>query len=168
MQNVIPIVIEQQHVVAYADGATVLIDTGAPISYGDVEIQWRGESLDLRRGLPLYSLSEISRLSGIDLQGLIGADVLLRDPMTVDIAAGELRWGESAGEGLGMTSILSVPIAQVPCGSVDVRPFAVDTGATQTFLTKPFAGQSELNRSAVLLRSWRQGYVSVIARQSAR
>ena len=41
MQNVIPIVIEQQHVVAYADGATVLIDTGAPISYGDVEIQWR-------------------------------------------------------------------------------------------------------------------------------
>ena len=94
MQNVIPIVIEQQHVVAYAyaDGATVLIDTGAPISYGDVEIQWRGESLDLRRGLALYSLSEISRLSGINLQGLIGADVLSRDLMTVDIAAGELRW----------------------------------------------------------------------------
>ena len=132
--------IERDHVVADCGSHLLLLDTGSPTSFGTAEISWRGEPVDLRQGMAVFPLETINESIGLPFDGLIGADLLLADPCRFDVSAGVWRWGVEAdgGDGCPCSQLMHVPVAQIECDGV-LRPFAVDTGASRTYVEPAIA-----------------------------
>ena len=135
------------HLFHVVDGKRLLLDTGAPSSMGNCEIPWRGDVVDLAGRMSLVGLGDLSELVGAQLDGLIGADLLLDQDMTLDIPGGRLWWGppreggdHAADDGqtaraaaMPMRQMLGVPICDVQVGDAS-HAFAIDTGASRTFI----------------------------------
>lgn len=137
---------EHNHIFCTIDGHRLLIDTGAPMSFGRCDIEWRGQPYDLRGGLAMVDLDDLGELLGLPVDGLIGADLLLDNTMLLDINRGVIEWPSAespAAVGIPMAQISRVPVAKVPTPDGGIIQCAVDTGASQTFVCAEYAGDTQ-------------------------
>lgn len=136
--------IEKKHLIAEIDGHLLLIDTGAPTSFGACTITWEDETVDLAKRFQPRNIESLSSRVGLQLEGLIGCDLLLQRGLRIDIPNGELTFhDELPSQGdisqlrlIGTVTSVPAITSYVAGESTDL---VVDTGAMQTFVCEHHA-----------------------------
>jgi hypothetical protein len=126
------------------DGATVLLDTGAPASIGRESVwKFQGRDWPLARAFGGVSLDYLGEYVGVPIHVLLGADILSRyhlriegNPATVTFTESPPRWGAP----LHLQLPMGIPVAEVSIGGRWARVF-LDTGAKLSYLTPPVLRQ---------------------------
>jgi hypothetical protein len=132
------------HLLAEIGQDRVLIDTGAPVSIGNqsmFEIIGREHPLQL-----VYegaTVDSIGSLVGTRITVLLGADIMARYDVRIDLDAGEIEFTEDellVGPGaLQLEFFQGVPIVAATVGGT-VQRFFFDTGAKLSYLHSSLAG----------------------------
>ncbi len=125
------------HLLASHRGARYLLDTGSPQSFGSAGlVEIGGQSMSFPgsyMGLDAHALSGLVH-SRVD--GLLGADVLGRFDLRIDVAGGVVEWSleEMAPEGdqLPLAFVMGVPVVEVVIGGRTAAMF-FDTGAQVSY-----------------------------------
>ena len=143
-----PLHLRDGHLFLEADGAWWLLDTGAPESFGP-GLELAGETFSLPAGTLGLDPPGLSRLVGVDCAGLLGADVLGRFDVVLDVPAGTITLStgtlEHAGREIPLRAFMGIPIVPVRIAGRDYAMF-LDTGAQfsyfedESIATFPSAG----------------------------
>jgi len=137
MRAVHPLEVVSGHLIAQIGDTRALLDTGAPLSFGN------GALTLLERPVPLLDTAlgvtpeYITGKVGTRVDALLGTDVLGRLYFEVDCAAGTCTFDDQAaafdGCRVPLVSMLGTPVAMASIGGAEVR-MVVDTGAQFGYL----------------------------------
>ena len=108
------------------DDLCILLDTGSPMSFGNVQIKWRDTELDLSSHMELLDLEELSNTIETRVDAILGADLLLEGPMFVTFVDDRVRLGPAQGVG-------TIPVVDISIDGV-LTKVCIDTGAKQSFV----------------------------------
>lgn len=134
----IDIRIEKNHLITEIDGQLLLLDTGAPHSFGLCSIEWESEQVDLSTQMPPIPFSILQERVGLPLVGLIGCNHLLHRGMRLDIPNSTLTLHDEVpcdADACPLYPIMNVPTVTIDVGGVPQK-IIIDTGAMQTFIDK--------------------------------
>ena len=137
--------IEEKHLVVELNGLKLLIDSGSPMTFGEGEFEWDGNETVLEP-IPITSIQSVSRFVGLTLDGIIGADLLYKRGLTIDLPNSEIRVHSerrNAPELMSASLNIGVPVVKLNMLG-EVRSCVVDTGAMQTFISQELS--SHLDR----------------------
>ncbi len=132
MQTV-PLIFKDGHLFAEIEGHLWLYDTGAPISFGDVEnLTIDNERFDIEDNFLGHTATQISQFVGTPCIGLLGTDILRRFDHILDcvngtltISTDELERGNSA---IHLEGFMNIPVIEVKIADQEYHMF-FDTGA---------------------------------------
>ena len=121
------------HMFVEIDNEMWLIDTGAPISFGDSNcITVGSEQFYVDESYHSYTADTISHYVGVTCAGLIGVDFLNHFDVIFDTANSKLTLSTTElsydGESIQMDSFMGIPIITVQFGACNYR-MILDTGA---------------------------------------
>jgi hypothetical protein len=87
------------HVVVDAEGVKCLVDTGSPLTFGDVKkFKWDGQTIYPQpENLWGVGIEQIREMGDIDFDVLVGTDLLQRKPFQIDTHRGEFVLGDLNG-----------------------------------------------------------------------
>ncbi len=134
----IDIRIEKNHLITEIDGQLLLLDTGAPHSFGLCSIEWESEHVDLSTQMPPIPFSILQERVGLPLDGLIGCNHLLHRGMRLDIPNSTLTLHDEVpcdADACPLYPIMNIPTVTIDVGGVPQK-IIIDTGAMQTFIDK--------------------------------
>lgn len=129
---------ENGHLFVEIDGASWLIDTGAPESFGDNgRVELAGRTFEVSSGYMGLDTRQLTEFVGIPCRGLLGADILGEFDTLFDAPANRLTLSEGELQLPGMTvpldHFMGIPIVEVGCAGRTFR-FFFDTGAQISYL----------------------------------
>lgn len=128
--------IENNHLVTEIDGKLLLIDSGAPDSFGYCKVNWDGKSLDLSSREAPMNFDILRNRIGLSLDGLVGSDLLLTRGMRLDIQNGTITFHDEAvcaSDACSLQFIMTVPSVTMDVCGVS-QNIIIDTGAMQSFV----------------------------------
>ncbi|WP_068546549.1 hypothetical protein [Thalassotalea crassostreae] len=136
--KIYPLKFIKQHLFITLDGKDWLIDTGSPVTFGDIDsIELMGQSFQVGNGAKGLNASAISGYVGMEVAGLIGANILNQFDLVFDIAHGELTFVdvdlELPGIVLELDECMGIPIVESVIAGNTFRMF-FDTGAQISYL----------------------------------
>ena len=137
----IDIRIEKNHLITEIDGKLLLLDSGAPHSFGRCKLEWEGEQVDLSTQMPPMPFSILQERIGLPLDGLIGCNHLLHRGMRLDIPNSTLTLHDEVpcdADACALHPIMNVPAVTMDVGGIPQK-IIIDTGAMQTFVSKKTA-----------------------------
>ena len=108
------------------DDLCILLDTGSPMSFGNVKINWRGKKKDLSINMELLDLEDLSKTIETRVDAILGADLLLEGPMFLTFVEDRIRLGPAQGVG-------TIPVVDISIDGV-LKKVCIDTGAKQSFI----------------------------------
>ena len=117
------------------DDLCILLDTGSPMSFGNVQIQWRGQEMDLSQKMELLDLKELSDTIHTKVDAILGADLLLEGPMFLTFVEDRIRLGPPQGIG-------TIPVIDMKIDGQN-KKVCIDTGAKQSFLLRALVDEIE-------------------------
>ncbi len=86
------------HIVTSIKDRYFIVDTGSPVSFnyaGIVSLDIEDKTFDVSR-TPVCAKADADRLTGIDISGIIGTDILKKTGLTVDLENGTLEFSAEA------------------------------------------------------------------------
>jgi len=133
MSVLMPLERTSGHLFASHRGARYLLDTGSPQSFGTVGLlEISGQSMSLPGSYGGLDAHALSGLVHSRVDGLLGADVLGRFDLRIDVAGGVVEWSleDMAPEGdqLALAFVMGVPVVEVAIGG-KTAAMVFDTGA---------------------------------------
>ena len=108
------------------DDLCILLDTGSPMSFGNVEFNWRGKRKDLSTNMELLDLKDLSNTIETRVDAILGADLLLEGPMFMTFVEDRIRLGPEQGVG-------TIPVVDISIDGI-LKKVCIDTGAKQSFV----------------------------------
>jgi hypothetical protein len=137
MQQKFPLEFLEGHLFATIDGARLLIDTGAPTSFGSTrKIIIGGETFDLPSSYMGLNAEELSDLTGVSTIGLLGADILNSFDVLIDVPGAALTFSQEElsadGDCLALGLFMGIPIIEAKIAGETCRMF-FDTGAKLSY-----------------------------------
>ena len=108
------------------DDLCILLDTGSPTSFGNVEFNWRGKRKDISANTELLDLKDLSNTIETRVDAILGADLLLEGPMFMTFVEDRIRLGPSQGVG-------TIPVVDISIDGI-LKKVCIDTGAKQSFI----------------------------------
>jgi len=129
------------------NGVRALIDTGSPVTFGDVKsFEWDGETvIPNKNNLWGVTIDSIREMAGVDFDVLVGTDILKRKPFQIDSLRGEFVIGDLNGVAKHPTLITShgSPVTELEING-EPGVALIDTGAVKSFFrATPAWGLSE-------------------------
>lgn len=129
--------LRRQHLFLETEGNQWLFDTGAPGSFGSVStLVLAGEGFQLDGTFLGLDPGTLARFVGVDCVGLLGADVLSRFDILLDVpnAGATISTDrlECAGRAVPMDDFMGIPIVSVRIRDADY-PMFLDTGAQVSY-----------------------------------
>jgi hypothetical protein len=135
-------------VVNDGEGHKLLIDTGSPVTFGDIKrFAWDGRHVQPQpTNLWGVDIAEIRKMGGIDFDALVGTDLLSQKPFTIDTYRGEFVLGTLNGKGqYKISTYRGSPRVDLSVNGVEGNAL-IDTGAVKSFFeAQPEWGLSEGN-----------------------
>jgi hypothetical protein len=147
---------EKNHIIAHMGGKKCLIDTGSPVTLCDEVVEFGAAKSSLKpkvAGLDVtsllgaqgWSVKNIRKLSGLDIDALVGTDLLSTnrwfvDPFQKTLTVGFLPKGKVTpivSKFQGSSPIIECQVNGEPCEML------LDTGANVNFVSKMFTGDME-------------------------
>lgn len=135
----IPLTFEKDHLFFVLDGGRWLVDTGAPTSLGRADaVTVAGRTLDVADGYMGLDADTLSGFVGIEISGLLGADMLSGLDVVFDVPAGRAHVSADqelalTGTELSLTDFMSIPIVEAKIRGQAHRLF-FDTGSPISYL----------------------------------
>ena len=138
-----PISFENEHFIATIDGKRVLIDTGSPMSLSDgIEFNLMGKQYRFPRQVAQFNIKEISELIGLDIDVLIGTDVLLDHNCAIIYSERRAvffnRHDVFHGKTIQIQAIMGVPVVNININGNNHRAF-LDSCAKLSYVSKSVA-----------------------------
>lgn len=143
----VPVQIKKKHLMTRIDEKLFLIDTGSPISFVNDPIDLFGNRITPNEG-SLEFIDKVSSFVDCEINGLIGNDYLLsfikrsdNYAITFDLKNMNLRLEGSPitdTQAMKMELLLGWPVINLKAMGKTCK-FVIDTGATQTFISKNLA-----------------------------
>jgi len=136
--SIYPLTLKDGYLIGSIDGKDWLLDTGSPMSFGDVShLTIDGESAQIAsNGLGLTA-RELSEHLGYKVSGLMGVDVLNRYDLLFNLPQGQVTFSQNAqnseGHDLDVEFCWGAPVVEAKLGDKPLR-LVVDTGSTYTYL----------------------------------
>jgi len=131
------------HLLFEHDGRRVLVDTGAPASVGNApEWEFLGQPRALAGDYLGVTVEQIAELAGLDIDVLLGADVLTRLHTEIDMANDRIVFHETRpdmeGVTMGLANVMGIPVT---AAKVDrwLLHAVVDTGAKLSYVDRALA-----------------------------
>lgn len=133
----LPLIFKDGHLFVEMDSGLWLIDTGAPTSFGDSnKITLDTQELELNNGYMGLSAATLSQLTGVKCHGLIGADILGKFDLLLDIANSIVTIStenlQHTGTTLPLSEFMGIPIITARIAGKDYQMF-FDTGAQLSY-----------------------------------
>ena len=133
-----PYTLQEGHIVFEADGKKVLLDTGSPVSLGNCGvIKVDGTSFDLRDRLPTLSWEDLRMLIGLDVDVLLGMDVIGKFDLTIDpdndLVVLDRKVHKENIHCVKTKLIAGIPVIDAEIGFRQVKMF-FDTGARLSYI----------------------------------
>jgi Ca-activated chloride channel family protein len=131
------------HLVTQIEGSSVLIDTGIPISLGEIS-QWHflNEVHTLSPEYMGVTLDYISKMVGTRVDILLGADILKQLYVLIDLKENRITCSKQtflkAENKIPMINFMGVPIAKLLVGENESEVF-IDTGAKLSYVSHTIA-----------------------------
>jgi len=127
----------KEHLFVEIGGARWLLDTGAPTSFGSMSpLAIAGEELRLVDGYLGMTASTLSRSLLVECAGLLGADVLGRFDLLLDVPGGSAEVSTEElnhpSQPVPMDEFMGIPIISVQVDGEECRMF-FDTGAQLSY-----------------------------------
>lgn len=132
-------------IVCFDSGARMLLDTGSPLSMGRVPHELGDEGV--LKWVPPITPEYLKENIGVEVNGLLGCDLLFRKSFEVDLTAGVLRIGEVTRDGdshtIPLVRVAGVPVVEYEVDDGMYRAF-LDTGARISYLdpSVPLVGET--------------------------
>ena len=131
------------HLVTQIEGKSVLIDSGVPISIGkNPTFHFLNEVHTLSQEYMGVTLKYLEKMVGSSIDILMGADILKRYCLTIDLQGERITFGEQpafkSASRVPMTTFMGTPIVRLSVDSQDLEMF-VDTGAKLSYVNKTIA-----------------------------
>ena len=151
--NEYSIEIVDNHIICLMDEKRVLLDTGAPNSISDgSSLSVLGNNHSFSRSFMGFSIDELSRLVGTEINILLGGDVLKNLNFFVDWDRKTLLFSSTAIEHKGarvpLDFFMNIPIVLLYVDGTNLRAF-LDTGAKLSYLNPDLtAGHNLLGRTS--------------------
>ena len=123
--------IVDNHIIADIGGRKALIDTGSPATIGTERILIDGRCFEARDGFMGVSLKKISEDVVVDIDWLVGADVLSNFCVEIDWLNRVIKLDERSAvisAGIPLRFVMGVPVIDVQVGNNSI-PMFLDTGA---------------------------------------
>ena len=128
-----PLLFEKGHLFIKVENTTWLVDTGAPISFGDVEnISFCNKQFQIHKNFHGFTAETVSQFVGVRCVGLLGADVLncfdvvFNTTMQILVASDDGL--TVTGGNVVMDNMMGIPIVSVQIEGKEHR-MIFDTGA---------------------------------------
>jgi len=128
----------QNHIIADIEGAYALIDTGSPYSIGSRPLPFAGHEYPVRPSASGADLKEISEQLVVNLEWLIGADVLGHHRIDIDWSTGTLGRADTPQEADAVEPMMvfkGIPVITVILNDARTSMF-FDTGAKISYARK--------------------------------
>jgi len=130
------------HIVANIDGKNVLIDTGAPFSLGSGELDIGSKRHIVRDNFHGISLSDIVTDSGLQLDFLIGSDILKNYTLEINwkekyIEFTDEYMNNNIGGNVEVELFMGIPVIPISINGKPQKAF-LDTGAKLSYLSGEF------------------------------
>ena len=122
------------------DDLCILLDTGSPMSFGNVEFNWRGKRKDLSTNMELLDLKDLSDTIDTRVDAILGADLLLEGPMFLTFVEDRIRLGPAQGVG-------TIPVVDISIDGI-LKKVCIDTGAKQSFILSKLVEDVRTDQSA--------------------
>ena len=127
-----------KHLYITVDGHDWLIDTGSPVSFGDLsEIEIAGEDFSISKDFNGLTATKLSEHLDHKSVGLIGTDILNIFNTVFDVKSGTITFSQEKveldGELLPISQVMGIPIVTVKIAGGD-RAMFFDTGAQISYL----------------------------------
>lgn len=124
------------HPIADIDGQPMLIDTGAPVSFGDTRgVELAGRRLNFGESIAGVTAQDISRFVGTHVAAVLGGDVLNTMDIAIDPRRLAVTFGDRlvlTGQELGVEYFMEVPIVIARLCGMECR-LVLDTGAKLSY-----------------------------------
>lgn len=118
-----------------------LVDTGSPVSFCEKEeICLDGTNYKVQKETFGLDAKYISEKAGTDVIGLIGMDLIVRQPVMFDYKSGEIVWGYEYEGGINVSPevmMVDIPRIEMKLNGQRVK-LAIDTGAPISYINKSF------------------------------
>ena len=135
-----PLAMKDGYLIATLDDHDWLLDTGSPVSFGDVpRLFIEGQEVPVvPNGLGLNA-QELSRHLGYSVSGLLGVDLLNQFDLRFDLPQGKVGFSleslDAVGHDLDVEFWMGAPLVEAKLGTERLR-LVVDTGSTYTYLRR--------------------------------
>ena len=118
----LPLRLDHDHLIATTRTGDWLVDTGAPSSFGRTQpILGIGEG-PIESDCMGLDADTLSELTGVRVEGLLGADLLSRAELTFDVPGGELIFGTNGASASWLEvptrDFMGIPVLDVTDGGV--------------------------------------------------
>jgi hypothetical protein len=135
----------KRHLFVEVDGGFWLLDTGAPLSFGEVpDFAFAGIDVHLQPNYGDLTVEAMSQYLGVKCVGLLGGDVLNRFDHILDLREGTISVSEEELSHEGTTieteSFMGIPIIEIEVQGARQR-MIFDTGAQISYLLDDPAGR---------------------------
>ncbi len=124
------------HIIMTVNGADWLIDTGAPVSFGDSTLLFVDSEFPVVRNYLGLNAESLSQSVGVKLEGLIGADILNEFFLLFDLPGKEIVFLKEplalAGDIIEMEEFMGIPIIPLKLNGEPTKAF-FDTGAQVSY-----------------------------------
>lgn len=129
----LPLKFQKGHIFIQIDDDVMLLDTGAPNSFGSSShLTLAGKQFSLVDNYLGLTTDTLSSFVGIKTTGLIGADVLGVFDLIIDVPGSAITLSAEnltlSGNAISLDSFMGIPIVLVDVGATEYRMF-FDTGA---------------------------------------
>lgn len=158
--------IVDNHIISLIDGKRVLLDTGAPNSISDGSyLAVLGNVYSFSRNFMGFSIDEISRLVGTEINILLGGDVLTNLNFFVDWDRKTLLFSstqfEHQGPHVPLDFFMNIPILPLYVDRANLRVF-LDTGAKISYLNPDItSNHNHLGRTSDFYPGFGQFYTDI-------
>jgi len=136
--SIYPLTLKNGYLIASINGHDWLLDTGSPVSFGDVTcLTIEGESAPIPPdGLGLTA-RELSEHLGYAVSGLLGVDFLNQFDLLFDLPQGQVNISREeqnvVGHALDVEFFMGAPFVKAKLGDERLR-LVIDTGSSYTYL----------------------------------
>ncbi len=133
----LPLRLSAGHLFAHVEEQDWLLDTGAPLSFGDAPFSLGGQTHRPAHSYLGLDAAGLSRLVGEPVAGLLAMDVIGRFDLIIDVSGGRLTLADVpldlSGTAIGLESAMGVPVLEARAAGSPVR-LAFDTGAQLSYV----------------------------------
>lgn len=136
---------EKGHPILEIDGKRALIDTGAPITFGECPIEFLGKKYDIQKDFFSITSEKASELAGIKFDITLGNDILSKQNIRFRWKDGFVDFGDDVPEGeivLNYEDFMGSIIFPFKIGSIETKVI-LDTGAFLSYIYEDLVNVDE-------------------------